>query len=32
MGKYYVKYTKNVYNGTDTPEAVSKYAEFNVVD
>ena len=34
MGKYYVKYTKNVYNGTPTPTSVevSEYAEFNVVD
>lgn len=31
VGKYYVKYTKDVYNGTGTA-AVSEYAEFNVVD
>ena len=31
MGKYYVKYTKKVYNGTTTAP-VSEYAEFNVVD
>ena len=31
-GKYYVKFTKDVYDGDNTPAEISEYAEFNVVD